>query len=315
MYRMVLALSFLGVSSIAVFASVPQQINHQGVVSVNGVRFNGVGSFKFAIIDPSSGINLWCNDPTDANTNGTQDCKEGIGAEPVNSVTLTVTDGIYSVLLGDSVKLANMAPIPSSVFNVPNARLRIWFDDGMNGNQMLSPDLKLTSAPYAHRTAAIPPIGSIIAWHKDFTNVPELPEGWLECDGVTVIPDGPLVGQTMPDLNPSGMFLRGSTGVSGTPQGDATSLPNDGWTVNTHTHSHTVSSQSHSHTVDGHNPGGAQITSTVEIGGSGDNADPPTSSHTHQHTLGSDPHNHTITGGDSETRPVNISVVWIMRVK
>ena len=31
---------------------VPQQINHQGVVAVNGQRFNGNGDFKFALVAP-----------------------------------------------------------------------------------------------------------------------------------------------------------------------------------------------------------------------------------------------------------------------
>ena len=29
----------------------------------------------------------------------------------------------------------------------------------------------------------IVPIGSIIAWHKSFSNSPALPDGWVECDG------------------------------------------------------------------------------------------------------------------------------------
>ena len=41
---------------------VPRQLNHQGVVRVNGVPFNGTGLFRFAIIDPLSGVNGWRND-------------------------------------------------------------------------------------------------------------------------------------------------------------------------------------------------------------------------------------------------------------
>ena len=51
----VLSLGFL---ACAASAGVPTQINHQGVVSVNGQRFNGSGSFYFAIVDPSTSNRL-----------------------------------------------------------------------------------------------------------------------------------------------------------------------------------------------------------------------------------------------------------------
>lgn len=50
---------FLGLPA---FADVPGQINHQGVVKVNGVPFDGTGLFRFAIVDPDAPKNLWSND-------------------------------------------------------------------------------------------------------------------------------------------------------------------------------------------------------------------------------------------------------------
>ena len=38
-------------------AAVPQFINHQGRIAVNGVNFNGDGQFKFALVD-AAGIVL-----------------------------------------------------------------------------------------------------------------------------------------------------------------------------------------------------------------------------------------------------------------
>ena len=62
------------------------------------------------------------------------------------------------------------------------------------------------------------PIGTIIAWHKDFTNTPPLPVGWLECNGQEVVDaDSVYNGQLLPDLNNpidvglKGRFLRGHT--------------------------------------------------------------------------------------------------------
>lgn len=65
-----------------------------------------------------------------------------------------------------------------------------------------------------------PPVGSIIAWHKSLTGVPALPGSWVECDGRTISDvDSPLNGRQVPNLN-TGRFLRGA-GTSGTLQDDA----------------------------------------------------------------------------------------------
>jgi len=73
---------------------------------------------------------------------------------------------------------------------------------------------------YADDINSMPPIGSIMAWHKSFTNTPTLPENWVECNG-QVLSDAESVynGQTIPDLNGSSgteRFLRGQTTSGGT---------------------------------------------------------------------------------------------------
>lgn len=194
---------------------VPQQINHQGVVSVSGVRFNGIGCFKFAIVDPATGVNLWCNDDNDPAATP-QDCAGQIGVVPATSCSLTVTDGVYSIRLGDT-DLACMRAVPSSVFNVNNARLRIWFSDDCTEErlQQLTPDQKLTSAPYAHRAAAIPPIGSIIPFVGDSTTLAD--SAWVLCDGSPFPPgaDPGLVASIGPNtpnlMTTDGRFLAGIT--------------------------------------------------------------------------------------------------------
>lgn len=118
-------------------AAIPLAINHQGTVQVNGAPFTGTGLFRFAIVSSGAG-NLWTNDGTEIGTAGT----------PVAAVSLSVENGLYSVGLGDT-GLANMTALPSTVFDSPNVALRIWFDDGTNGNLQLSPDHLLTSVPYA----------------------------------------------------------------------------------------------------------------------------------------------------------------------
>ena len=73
------------------------------------------------------------------------------------------------------------------------------------------------------------PIGGIVAWVKSLPGVPNLAEGWVECDGA-VLSDAlsPLNGQTIPDLN-DGIFLEGQT-TSGATGGAASN-----------SHIHTVS--------------------------------------------------------------------------
>lgn len=39
-----------------VYADIPHMINYQGVVEVDGVRFNGTGYFKFAIVNATGDV-------------------------------------------------------------------------------------------------------------------------------------------------------------------------------------------------------------------------------------------------------------------
>lgn len=45
--------------------------------------------------------------------------------------------------------------IAPAIFADDNALLRIWFDDGVNGLQALTPDHKLTSSAYSHRASSV----------------------------------------------------------------------------------------------------------------------------------------------------------------
>src|ERR1035437_2436502 len=112
---------------------------YQGRVRDNGSNFNGTGRFKFALVtgtDPTF-VTYWSNDGTSAN-----------GSEPTAAVSAAVTNGLFTVVLGDS-SVAHMTVIDASVFARPNLELRIWFDDGVQGSTALSPVQNLTPAPYA----------------------------------------------------------------------------------------------------------------------------------------------------------------------
>ncbi len=170
----------------------------------------------------------------------------------------------------------------------------------------------------ASNSEAVPPIGSVIAWHMnpgcrytaDRTYVPgpslPLPSGWMNCDGKQEIPsDSPLYKLGMrrtPDLNTERRFLRGGIN-SGVLQEDQL--------------------QTHTHLDAGHQ----HNTTNDRIGGGGSNGlhpnpkDPCISNSTS--TVGNanlgDPTDSKSGAGEprhgKETRPVNSSMVWIIRVK
>ena len=64
-------------------------------------------------------------------------------------MVLTVTKGLYSVLLGDTNLTHMSVTIPLSAFTNSDVRLRVWFNDGTNGFQMLAPDQRLGAVGYA----------------------------------------------------------------------------------------------------------------------------------------------------------------------
>jgi len=79
----------------------------------------------------------WSNDGTSSG-----------GSQPTAAVPVTVTGGLFTVLLGDTT-LPNMDAIDASLFNNPSLQLRIWFSDGAQGFAALDPAQSLTPAPYA----------------------------------------------------------------------------------------------------------------------------------------------------------------------
>ncbi len=112
---------------------------YQGRVVDNGTNFTGTGRFKFALVTSSntSYVTFWSNDGTSV-----------AGSEPSAAVSVAVSNGLFTAVLGDTTR-PNMAPIAASLFTQPNLQLRIWFNDGVNGSTALSPAQNLTPVPYA----------------------------------------------------------------------------------------------------------------------------------------------------------------------
>jgi hypothetical protein len=140
------------------------------------------------------------------------------------------------------------------------------------------------------------PVGSIIAWHKDMDTTKQLllptNQVWVECNGQTIdngtYPHLPSAKITVPNLNGDQKFLRGNV-KSGIMQ------PDD------------LKSHNHLLTTDGKEfyfistPNGAGVR--------GRNYEKVRGAHNY-HAI-----KETSPIGGRETRPTNMSVVWIMRVQ
>ena len=140
------------------------------------------------------------------------------------------------------------------------------------------------------------PIGSIIAWHKDYTNTPSLPAGWLECNGqLCRIAGSPIIGEILPDLNTTkGKFLRGGT-LSGIVTDDHATRAPRALAGSGGAHSHTYEARSDRDTKKYGTSSARKRTN-------------PTTASVGEHT-------HTLDiPWLNETRPKNMSVIWIMRV-
>jgi len=118
----------------------PTLISFQGKVTANGTPYSGVGSFKFAVVNAAGNTSYWSNDGTSA-----------AGSEPTAIVPLTVTNGLFSVLLGDTTQSGMSAPLGASVFSASDRRLRVWFSTtGLGGSfERLTPDYAIGAVPFA----------------------------------------------------------------------------------------------------------------------------------------------------------------------
>jgi len=128
----------VSLAALSATAQVPGLISHQGKVTVAGTNYTGTGLFRFALVNASGTTTFWSNDGTSA-----------AGSQPTAAVSLAVARGVFSVNLGDT-SVANMTQtIPPSAFSTDAVYLRVWFDDDVNGSQLLTPDRRITSVAYA----------------------------------------------------------------------------------------------------------------------------------------------------------------------
>lgn len=148
------------VLSSASLCAVPLTLQYQGHIIIDGLAFEGLGAFKFALLDDTGG-SLWSNDGASVD-----------GAEPVSSVSLEMERGIYRVELG-SLDYENMTEIASSVFAEDIIYLRIWFSDGVSGFQLLDPDTKVGAVAFSIHAESV-------AYASVAGSVESIPDGLIE---------------------------------------------------------------------------------------------------------------------------------------
>ena len=170
------------------------------------------------------------------------------------------------------------------------------------GDVLMSQD-NLGTAAWSNSGFGMVPIGSIVAWHGNIGGgLPALPQGWVECTGGTVLDvDSPINGRPIPNLNNNttsssgdvsrGRFLRGST-TSGQFQAD-------------------ISNNMRSIEADDTDSGGTIVNIINDDG----NWSPYVRMHGSSGGFSGGNHRMRVRHDGVETRVINMSVRWIMRIK
>jgi hypothetical protein len=122
----------------AVGSTVPGLMSYQGRVLAGGAPYNGTGYFKFVIVNAAGSTSYWSN-------NGSSSA----GSVPSAAVGVTVSNGLFTVLLGDTTLAGMSQALNATVFADADRRLRIWFSPTNSGFTQLGPDQPLTAAPFA----------------------------------------------------------------------------------------------------------------------------------------------------------------------
>ena len=123
-------------------AGAPAVVSYQGKVMLGGTPYSGTGYFKFALVDSPVTASHWSNDGSST-----------AGSEPSAAVALTVSNGLFTVLLGDTTLTGMTQPLLPGVFSEANRWLRVWFSSDGVSFTLLAPDQRVAAVPYALQAA------------------------------------------------------------------------------------------------------------------------------------------------------------------
>ena len=147
-FRNILAVLTLVATALGAQAQVPGIITYQGRVTTNGAGFTGNGQFRFVIYRNAPGpVTHWSHDNSSV----------GSGM-PLTALSLPVSNGLFSVGLGDITVQGMQTQIAPAIFANNGLRLRIWFSDGVSPASVIA-DHPFTSTGYAMFAAGLQTVG------------------------------------------------------------------------------------------------------------------------------------------------------------
>jgi len=161
----IISLTLLAACQLSICSAQNTVFTYQGHITDSGANFNGAGQFEFALVTSNSDLSYttyWSNDGTSVN-----------GSQPAAPVSVNVSNGLFTVLLGDTTQ-SNMSAISASLFSRPNLQLRIWFNDGVSGFAALNPLQNLTPAPYAVFAGTTSNLVSGLSIHSNTNGAPDV---------------------------------------------------------------------------------------------------------------------------------------------
>jgi len=283
MRKVMLFLGFLGLGvSMAFAAAAPHTINYQGrLTDLNGNP----------VVDGTHSVTVSLYDSATATT-----------AKWADNFSATTKNGYFNIILGSGTQKLDS----------PDFSQQYWVGVRVDTDLEMTPRNALNAVPSALNVEV--PIGSIIAWHKSMPGTPALPSNFVECNGQTLNDsESPYQGAVIPNLNGvltgapiatetggntiAAMFIRGGA-VSGIGQVDRF--------------------QGHSHTLPSAATGGTNANPGNSFSADYTDSNSYTSAWKIAGTSWMNPITDNIHGNvrvGSDTRPINVSMVWIMRVK
>ncbi|WOO39299.1 hypothetical protein [Rubellicoccus peritrichatus] len=143
MNKISVCLYTLLIAALPLSGSIKESFNYSGRISKDATLPTGDRYFKFAIVETDGATVVWMNSP---------DIELPLG-EPDDHITVVVTQGLFTVNLGDTSH-PNMAELPQSVHTMwdeSGTYIRMWYsEDGLTFEQF--PDQPVNNTAFSVRS-------------------------------------------------------------------------------------------------------------------------------------------------------------------
>ena len=116
----------------------PTTVLYQGYITVGGSPYTGTGYFKFIVTNAAGNTTYWSNNGSSSN-----------GSQPSAAVALTVSEGYFTVLLGDTTLSGMTRALTADVFAGAGRYLKVWFSTTSSGTYTALSLTPVAAAPYA----------------------------------------------------------------------------------------------------------------------------------------------------------------------